>query len=231
MTAALRKVIQGPPLERELPEKLAQAHEIVVEILSEERFRARDPFLPKAHENDDLVDAENIYSTWATKHNWYWRAVHYALHAFRLVYTKKLFVERTNQLLIMLEYYFTSAGSDVLSEFFLQRQVAALGSRDIPTIKILSFGCGPGTDAASMLHTLRTVQPGLWSAGRFNVQVTLVDREKGWKGAAEAAVKACSAEGDREPVFIAGSWENADVLHAAVSCGTGSSDSTACICS
>lgn len=161
--------------------------------------------------NNMVEEGQADTRNWDPKNDIHWTAEQYADVSFRNWFTGKFLDRRIEETLVMLRKFArTTDGYDILCRSLLMR-FSLDGS--IP-VKILSMGCGPGSDAIALMRLLRT---GPWGF-TASFDITLIDREPCWEDTAVAAVKddLVPALGDRV-TFMQGTWDDPLVMTAAVS--------------
>jgi hypothetical protein len=182
-------------------------------------FEAKDAALRVVGRTPDDWKGKQAFSNWAV-HGWLWQLFEYALPGFVRRYIQKLFDRRCNENMQLMRGW---AGRALMKQLSMEalsltivRHDAPHSRKEIRWIRILSFGCGPGTDAVALVEFLRQQLPKLFPGVDIRFKVTLVDAVIEWKASALAAVRTV-LKGTDGLRFIHGSWEDDEVFEAAVS--------------
>jgi hypothetical protein len=156
----------------------------------------------------------SVYQGWrASGFNWTIRD--YTAPGFYSTYTSKLLYNRAIQLYRFLEdtrfkdWVLARAATPAAGAAAPWQQVS--GAK--PEVHITSLGCGPGTDAVSLVAIIKQLV-----GESLTVHVTLIDRVKEWRDIAKSAVDAVLSKDDGDTSrFLVGTWDSKRAAAAAVS--------------
>lgn len=144
-----------------------------------------------------------------------WEEEDYDNPEFMREYIHALFIRRVAQIY---NYLLKVQNLATLTSFFrlflLPEERKHVVGQAPPQLHIVSFSCGPCTDAVALVLFFRTIV----KPSELRIKVTLIDPVERWRDSAVAAVESVLAPDNGDSVaFIRGDWETKAARDAAVS--------------